>query len=89
MSGVANGVTEVPGWDLNKRWAATKVGVIQDHAGRKGVKALLLVNHESTLAGEPRDFGLRTGDRGNRVDGARVCRRPAQPTMDYWKEPGV
>ena len=36
----------------------------------------------------PHGFVLRTGDRCNIADGAGDHRRPAQPSMDHWEEPG-
>ena len=37
----------------------------------------------------PHSFGLRTGEQGNKTDGARDCGRPDQLSTDYWEEPGV
>ena len=36
----------------------------------------------------PRCFGLRIGNRGDMADGAGKLGRPAQPSTDYWEEPG-
>ena len=58
---------------------------LRDHAGRKGLKELLLVGQEEM----PRGFGLRTDCCGNTADDAGDSGKPIQPSMDYWEELGV
>ena len=65
MEGVGNGVTGDSSVGLFKQKGVPPCGTgvgqwgtLRDHAGRKGVKGLLLVGHEEVPCG----FGLRTGD---------------------------
>ena len=57
----------------------------RDAAGRKGVKGLLLVGHGKVPCG----FGLRTGDPGDKADGAGNQGRPTSQARITEKNQGL